>query len=268
MRRSPIWRGNARTCAADDSHHALCSETLYREAVVRGYRLLAPKAEYRQLSSIRSSTKHVGIVFHGWSFSQTAALAHAMMKVLVVGVWLPSPMKGSSSLCTDPSSCVRIILLVAVDDARETLTTAGLEKAKERSLEQHLRLRAPQTWAAHANGNWCRDVNVCLLWQSWTRESEVSIVARDISERCADNVRNLLPSQVPRAVARVLAKAAGAVETRTSAIVVDRSVIADLIALVETRVESCSLWQVWTFESCVSIFWWERKFSGCRGGTR
>ena len=68
------------------------------------------------------------------------------------------------------------------DDARETLTTAGPEKAKERSLEQHFRLRAPQTWTllckcgsvlandggleqpAHANGNWCRDVNVCLLW--------------------------------------------------------------------------------------------------------
>ena len=32
------------------------------------------------------------------------------------------------------------------DDARETLTIAGLEKAKERSLEQHFRLRAPQTW--------------------------------------------------------------------------------------------------------------------------
>ena len=32
------------------------------------------------------------------------------------------------------------------DDARETLTIAGLDKAKERSLEQHLRLRAPQTW--------------------------------------------------------------------------------------------------------------------------
>ena len=32
------------------------------------------------------------------------------------------------------------------DDARETLTIAGLEKAKERSLEQHLRLPAPQSW--------------------------------------------------------------------------------------------------------------------------
>ena len=32
------------------------------------------------------------------------------------------------------------------NDARETLTIDGQEKAKERSLEQHLRLRAPQTW--------------------------------------------------------------------------------------------------------------------------
>ena len=32
------------------------------------------------------------------------------------------------------------------DDARETLTIAGLEESKERALEQHLRLRAPQTW--------------------------------------------------------------------------------------------------------------------------
>ena len=32
------------------------------------------------------------------------------------------------------------------DDARETLTIASLEKGKERSLEQHLRLRAPQSW--------------------------------------------------------------------------------------------------------------------------
>ena len=30
--------------------------------------------------------------------------------------------------------------------SHETLTIAGLEKAKERALEQHLRLRAPQTW--------------------------------------------------------------------------------------------------------------------------
>ena len=32
------------------------------------------------------------------------------------------------------------------DEACETLTIAGLEKAKGRSLEQHFRLRVPQTW--------------------------------------------------------------------------------------------------------------------------
>ena len=38
------------------------------------------------------------------------------------------------------------------DDTRETLTIAGLEKAKERALEQHLRLRAPQTWTVLCAG--------------------------------------------------------------------------------------------------------------------
>ena len=70
--------------------------------------------------------------------------------------------------------------------------------------------------------------------------SAAIVASPDISEPCADNVRNLLASQVPRAaVARVLAKAARAVETQTSATVVDRSVIDDLIALVDTR--CCSL---------------------------
>ena len=91
------------------------------------------------------------------------------------------------------------------DDARGTLTIAGLEKAKGRSLEQHLLLRAPQTrnsvvckcgsvlandggleQSAHANGNWCRDVNVCLLWQSWTRESEVSIPQCEVQQLWQD----------------------------------------------------------------------------------
>ena len=70
------------------------------------------------------------------------------------------------------------------DDARETLTIAGLEKAKERSLEQHLRLRAPQTWTVLCASvdqylrttvdvsptpmEWCCRVNVCLLWKGRT----------------------------------------------------------------------------------------------------
>ena len=47
------------------------------------------------------------------------------------------------------------------DDARETPTIAGLEKAKERALEQHLRQRAPQTWSVQV---W---ISTCERW--WTR---------------------------------------------------------------------------------------------------
>ena len=79
------------------------------------------------------------------------------------------------------------------DDARETLTIAGLEgqgTISGTTLTSNVLYKpgqcCVQVWvstcerrgleqSAHANGNWCRDVNVCLLWQSWTRESEVSI---------------------------------------------------------------------------------------------
>ena len=142
------------------------------------------------------------------------------------------------------------------DDARETLTIAGLEKAKDRSLKTTLTSCAPQTWTVvlpndggleqSAHATVCSDVNVCLLWQSWTREREMSIPQCEVQQLWQDwtsqsdvqtPVRNLQASQVPRAaVARVLAKAVRAVETQTSAIVVDRSVIDDLIALVETKV--------------------------------
>ena len=144
------------------------------------------------------------------------------------------------------------------DDARETLTIAGLEKAKERSLEQHLRLRAPQTWTVL-----CASVDqylrttvdasptpmeigavvstcACCGRQDMRSRSvgcamsNAAIVARlDMSRRCADNVKN----QVPRAaIARVAVKAARTVATPTSAIVVDNLAIGDLIALIDTRI--------------------------------
>ena len=95
--------------------------------------------------------------------------------------------------------------------------------------------------SAHANGKWCCDVNVCCGKLDTRKRgvdsamrSAASVARLGISRRCADNVRNLLAGQAPRAaVAPVLAKA---VETQTSAIVVDRSVIDDLITLVETKV--------------------------------
>ena len=117
-----------------------------------------------------------------------------------------------------------------------------------------------QVWISACERRWTRAVSPCQ-WElvSWyqrvlavakldTRRRDVdsamrsaAIVARlDISRQCADNVRNLLASQVPRAaVARVLAKAARAVETQTRAIVVDRSVTDELIVLAETK--DCSL---------------------------
>ena len=117
--------------------------------------------------------------------------------------------------------------------------------------------RAPQTWTVlSCEGRWTRAVSprrwklvprcqrVLAVAKLDTRKRGVdyavrsaAIVARlGISERCADNVRNLLASRVRAAVARVLAKAARAVETQTSAIAVDRSVIDDLIVLVATKV--------------------------------
>ena len=132
------------------------------------------------------------------------------------------------------------------DDARETLTIAGLEKAKEPALEQHLRLRAPLTWTvlcASVDQHLRTTVDsgsqptlmeigaVMSTCACWTRESEVSIPQCEVQQLWQD-----WSQSDGAAVARVLAKAARAVETQTSAIVVDRSVIDDLSALVETRV--------------------------------
>ena len=76
------------------------------------------------------------------------------------------------------------------DDARETLTIAGLEKPRNEVWNNTCvyvlhrpRQCCVQVWISTCerrwtqtvsprHGNWCRDVNVCMLWQSWTLESE------------------------------------------------------------------------------------------------
>ena len=148
------------------------------------------------------------------------------------------------------------------DDARETLTIAGLEKAKERALEQHLRLRASQTWTVLC-GSVDQYLRTTVDSGSQPTPMEIGAVVSTCAccgkaghEKARCRFRNAkcsncgktghlramcrqreLAKQVPRAaVARVLAKAVRAVEAQTSAIVVDRSVIDDLIALVEMRV--------------------------------
>ena len=74
------------------------------------------------------------------------------------------------------------------NDARDTLTIAGLETSsgttlastRSTDLDSVVCKCGPALandgglgQSVHAFGNWCRDVNVCLLWQSWTRDSEV-----------------------------------------------------------------------------------------------
>ena len=59
----------------------------------------------------------------------------------------------------------------------------------------------------------------------------------DISRRCADNERNQMSSQIPRAaVARTAVRVVKAVTTPTSAVAVDKSAIEDLIVLNEMKV--------------------------------
>ena len=113
------------------------------------------------------------------------------------------------------------------DDARETLTSAGLKRAKERSLEQHLRHRAPQTWVVLCadvdqylrstvdsstarptpmeSVLSCQRVPVAVKVHMKSRSADcamqsAAIAAKlDISRRCAGNVRNQWSSQVLRA---------------------------------------------------------------------
>ena len=161
------------------------------------------------------------------------------------------------------------------DDARETLTIAGLEKAKERALEQHLRLRAPQTWAVLCAGvdqflrtrNWCRDVYVCLLWQSWTRESEVSIPQCEVQQLWQDRT-----SQSDVQTTREICWQVKSVEQwpefcqRRHEPWKHRQVLllwSSTTSLPSSKRELQPLWQAWSFELCVLIFWWERKCSGC-----
>ena len=133
---------------------------------------------------------------------------------------------------------MRLVNMTSLGDgARETLTIAGLEKAKERSVEPHLRLRAPQTWIV-LSASVDQYLRTTVDSGSQPTQMEIGAVmstcpfcgkAGHKKERCrfrgktghlramSDNVRNLLASQVPRAaVARVLAKAARAVEGRSS----------------------------------------------------
>ena len=81
------------------------------------------------------------------------------------------------------------------DDARKTLTISGttLTSACSRNLDSVvckcgsvLANDGGLVQSAHAKGNWCCGFNVCLLWQSWTRESEVSIPQCEVQQLWQD----------------------------------------------------------------------------------
>ena len=147
------------------------------------------------------------------------------------------------------------------DDARETLTVAGLEKAWNYTyvFELHrLGLWCVQAWTSICERLWIRVLLSPRQWKSVLSCQRVLAVVKvdmksrsvdcalrsvaiaaklDISRRCAFNVRNPWSSQVPQAaVARAAGKAAQAAATPTSAIAVDRSAIEGLIALVDMRI--------------------------------
>ena len=167
------------------------------------------------------------------------------------------------------------------DDARETLTIAGVEKAKQRALEQQLRRRGSTDLdsvvckcgsvlandgglkqSAHANGNWCRDVNVCLLWQSWTRESEVSIPQCEMQPLWRERTSQSDVQTTSKICWQIKSlqqqwqefwqRQCEPVKHRQVPFFVDRSVFDDQIALVATRV-AASVAKVVIWAKCVDL---------------
>ena len=161
------------------------------------------------------------------------------------------------------------------DDARETLTIAGLEKAKERALEQHLRPRGPQTWTVL-----CASVDQYLRTTVDSGSQPTPMMIGAVMSTCAccgkaghEEARCRFRTAICgktghlRAMCRQreksagksspssssVAKAARTVEAQTIAIVVDRSVIDDLIAIVETRIAASLVSVVIFCGMCVDL---------------
>ena len=175
------------------------------------------------------------------------------------------------------------------DDACETLTIAGLEKSKERSLEQHLRLRAPQTWTVL-----CARVDQYLRTTVDSGNQPTSMEIGAVMSTCACcgrtghektrcRFRNARCSNCGKlkAMCRQREKSAGksspssssgkrSGKGATSRGNTDKCNCCGQVGHrrpeCPRRNDSCSPFgKTWTFEP---IFWCERKCSGCRGGTR
>ena len=176
------------------------------------------------------------------------------------------------------------------DDARETLTIAGLEKTSERALEQHLRLRAPQTWTVL-----CASVDQYLRTTVGSGSQPMPLEIGTVMSTCACcgkaghekarcRFRNLKCSNNCgktghlRAMCRQREKSAGkssssnssgksSGEGGTSRENADKNCCCGQVGHrrpgCPRRKESCSLCgKRGHFLPSVSIFWWERKCSG------
>ena len=160
------------------------------------------------------------------------------------------------------------------DDACETLTIAGLEKAKERSLEKHLRQRAPQTWTVS-----CASVDQYLRTtaDSSSQPTPLEIGAMMSTWACCGKAEHEKAKRRFRN-----AKCSNCGKTghlremwrqrdepwKHRQVLLLWTSRSSTTRLPSSKRELQSLLQAWTFEPSVSIFWWERKCSGCRSGTR
>ena len=154
---------------------------------------------------------------------------------------------------------------------RRTLTIAGLEKAKERALEQHLRLRVPQTWTVL-----CASVDQYLRTTVGSGSQSTPMEIDAVMSTCAccgkaghEKVRcrfhnakcsNCGKTGHLRAMCRQREKSSAKSSPSSSS---GKSSAARAVEVQTGAVELQPLWQAWSFEPCVSIFWWERKCSGC-----
>ena len=125
--------------------HSTCDGMSNRELIDDGAALIQQGSEQEQ----RDRAPGTKALFSMLA-TTTSGRARELVKQGVAKITDVSQFEWTSSLEDKWMNWVKTMRQVSLTsfggDARETITIAGLEKAKERALEQRLRLRAPQTW--------------------------------------------------------------------------------------------------------------------------
>ena len=148
---------------------------VHKEAVIGNYRILA---------SIRTSTRNVGSDFRGC----------AIVKQEVFGAWLSELQNVASLVSTDPSSCLRVVLSIAV--LRSTPTTqlnTSLSSEHPSSVENEVRPSEAKT-CVFSDSNFAARVtlgpfNPSYTWHSVhtlnVKFSTSNTVSSSLSNTCA-----------------------------------------------------------------------------------